>query len=872
MRFHNKILLSICGIVLGLQLVTFFVIRYWIQEETEARFAEELQGNYSTVSEITRLRAKQNIRTCQVVAESPRLKAVVELSDRGTMLHLSRELNNEIQSDLVIITDPVGRPLASLLHGRETPIDLSDFPSIADALELEPQSHVWCNAGEAYTIASVPIFAGSEMVGTLTIGFSIRKDDIRLISSMTGNQILLVYDSTAVLSTVERGGELPASLLDGLWSAGESTERVFPIRTAGNSFLAIFFPLKLESHRSSSGTGYLMFKSVQQEVETVLYPVLQAFAAFSVIVLLIAAAAGYFISRSITRPIDALVLGTTEVSRGNYDYRLGVTVGGELGFLAAKFGEMSASLKEKVAQLHDRNIDLEQALRTIMENQGRFQAILDTTPALIYVKDLEGKYLLINRKFETVFRLMSGDVIGKTDHELFPAEIAAVLTAHDDDVVRNNIVFEGEQRLRQDKTAPSYFSHKFALFDGGGAVYALCGVLTDITERKVLEGQLRQAQKLESLGTLAGGIAHDFNNILAIILGHTSVLERKTDDRAKFQESIESINRSVDRGTGLVRQLLTFARKTDVLFEPVKANNVVKELIQMLEATFPKNITFSADLDPKLPLITADANQLHQALLNLSVNARDVMPDGGKLTFITKAVAGKLVAERFPDAKRSAYVCISVSDTGSGMDEQTMRRIFEPFFTTKGVGKGTGLGLAVVYGVMESHEGFADFESEIGEGTTFHLYFPTVPQEVKTRKPAGSNGHASDGGTETILLIEDEKMLSDLVKNVLQLKGYEVFTAADGVEALEFLLENKDSLDLVITDLGLPRLGNWELVKHIRSALPDTPILVASGYFDPDAKAEMDKAGADMFVQKPYRLDDVLSKIREMLDGVVKAK
>jgi PAS domain S-box-containing protein len=686
---------------------------------------------------------------------------------------------------------------------------------------------------------------------------------------MTGSEVVLVYDSIAVLSTNSGTSQWGGSLLAGLWEGAEGDSRVFPLRTAEDSYLATFFPL-ISTERRASGDGYLIVRSVQYEVEKVLTPVLQAFSAFSAVMLLIVSAAGYFISRSITRPIDALVQGTTEVSRGNYDYRIGVNGGGELGFLAAKFEEMSASLKENVAQLHERNIDLEQALRTIMETQWRFQAILDTTPALIHVKDLEGRYLLINRKFETIFRLSSAEVLGKTDKELFSHEVADVLSAHDSEVIREGRVFEGEQRLRQEKVVQSYFAHKFALYDGDGSVNAVCGVLTDITERKVLEEQLRQAQKLESLGTLAGGIAHDFNNILAIILGHTSVLERRLDDREKLRESLDSINRSVERGTGLVRQLLTFARKTDVLFEPVRANTIVNELIQMLEATFPKNITFSARLDPKLPLITADANQLHQALLNLSVNARDVMPEGGTLTFVTRSVRGATVRDRFPEAKNSAYVCISVSDTGAGMDEQTKRRIFEPFFTTKGVGKGTGLGLAVVYGVLESHEGFTDFESEVGEGTTFHLYFPVLQEEVQKQKPATRSGGGSARGSETILLIEDEQMLANLLRNVLELNGYTVLTAGDGVEALEILIDRSVSLDLVITDLGLPRLGSWELVRHIRSAKPDLPIIVASGYFDPDARAEMARAKADMFVQKPYRPDEVLGKIRELLDGVMK--
>jgi hypothetical protein len=247
MRFHNKILLSICGIVLGLQVVTFFVIRFWIQEETETRFATELQGNYSTVSEITRLRANQNVRSCQVTAESPRLKAVIELRDGETLLQIARELSREIRSDLIVITDPYGRPLTRLLQGEASLFELSNFVSIADALELEPGAHMWWVEGHAYSVATVPVIAGSELVGTLTMGFLIRRDDVALISSMTGSEIVLIHDSSVVLSTLEHEKLSLSRLLTTLWNGTEIDNKVFPLHTSGNSYLATFFPLRWES-------------------------------------------------------------------------------------------------------------------------------------------------------------------------------------------------------------------------------------------------------------------------------------------------------------------------------------------------------------------------------------------------------------------------------------------------------------------------------------------------------------------------------------------------------------------------------------------------------------------------------------------------
>jgi CheY-like chemotaxis protein len=330
---------------------------------------------------------------------------------------------------------------------------------------------------------------------------------------------------------------------------------------------------------------------------------------------------------------------------------------------------------------------------------------------------------------------------------------------------------------------------------------------------------------------------------------------------------VDSITKAVQRGTNLVRQLLTFARKTDVLFESVNLNSIIDELVKMLQATFPKDIEFSLQIDPFLPHITADANQMHQALLNLSVNARDVMPSGGTISYKTEVVRGKTLLERFANALEDQYVRVSVGDTGSGMDEQTKRRIFEPFFTTKGVGRGTGLGLAVVYGVVNSHHGFVDFESDTGRGTTFHLYFPVPRGQVTAREVGQQKDEEVKGGTEVILLVEDEKMLSDLLTDILRSNGYEVITAADGAEALEVYRENRERIDLVLTDLGLPKVGGWDLVKEIRKMNPETKVIVASGYFDPNARSEMVNAGAKDFVQKPYVPRDVLLRVREVIDG-----
>jgi PAS domain S-box-containing protein len=400
--------------------------------------------------------------------------------------------------------------------------------------------------------------------------------------------------------------------------------------------------------------------------------------------------------------------------------------------------------------------------------------------------------------------------------------------------------------------------------DGGNAIYHE-GLVHDVTHRKRLEEELRQAQKLESVGTLASGIAHDFNNILGIILGHASLLDRVSKDSPHIHSSVESITKATQRGAALVRQLLTFARKTETFVESVRINDIIQELAKLIAETFPKSIRVVTELTSGLPSTRGDASQLHQVILNLSVNARDAMPNGGTLTFSTSLVSKKTVREKFPTAALEEYARIIVSDTGMGMDENTRRRIFEPFFTTKGLGKGTGLGMAVVYGIVESHRGFISIESELGKGTTFTIYLP-VETGIEKEHAQSVSEEESPGGTETILVVEDEEMLRIILQETLEQKGYHVLTAADGEEAVEIFSQHQRDIAAVVSDVGLPKMTGDKVFFVIKKIAPSVRVILASGFLEPDLKAGLLKAGVHGFVQKPYRQHEILTKIRSVLD------
>jgi PAS domain S-box-containing protein len=432
-------------------------------------------------------------------------------------------------------------------------------------------------------------------------------------------------------------------------------------------------------------------------------------------------------------------------------------------------------------------------------------------------------------------------------------------------VRQHGIVERHELEMSQRDGDPVYVVARLVGSFTEGELTGLQVYLFNDTKRKRLEQQLIQTQKMEGLGTLAGGIAHDFNNILAIILGYTNRLETLRAKPSEVPGAIKIIKDAVDRGAALVQQLLTSARQTEARFSSLDLNALVRELEKMLQATFPKTIDFELHLHPNLPVITADRSQIHQVLLNLTVNARDAMPNGGTLTLETSMTPGTELTEFFSGAGSQNYACVKVRDTGSGMTRQVKPHIFEPFFTTKERGKGTGLGLSVVYGVVNNHRGFVQVESEPGAGTTFMVYLPFEHFVAESGTGTAGKIQRRSNAPQTILLVEDEEMLRELGRTILEGEGYRVIAAKDGMEAVELFEANLDDIGLVVCDLGLPRLGGREAFLKMKESKPSVRAIVASGYLEPAIRSEMLKAGVIDTIQKPYDFSHLLEKIRSAI-------
>ena len=391
--------------------------------------------------------------------------------------------------------------------------------------------------------------------------------------------------------------------------------------------------------------------------------------------------------------------------------------------------------------------------------------------------------------------------------------------------------------------------------------------VADITERLNLEAQLRHSQKLESVGRLAGGVAHDFNNILTVIQGHTGLLRSDPQLKPDMEDSLQQVSRAAERACKLTNQLLMFSRKNSIQPRRLELNEVLANFSTLLHRTLGEDIAFEFNYSPHLPQIYADLGMIEQVIINLAVNARDAMPKGGQLVVgTTVADIGASYVERFPEGRTGRFVCLSITDTGCGMDEVTLSRLFEPFFTTKEFGKGTGLGLATVYGIIKRHQGWIEVQSHMGQGSTFRIYLPPADQmaEKRSEKPS----HQRPGkGSETILVVEDEAPVRSIIKHILERSGYRILEAASGMDALTVWHQHQDDIALLLTDMVMPvGINGQELADKFKSQKPSLKVIYTSGYTVETAGTDLLLMEGLSFLQKPFDAAQLTQAVRGCLD------
>jgi PAS domain S-box-containing protein len=501
----------------------------------------------------------------------------------------------------------------------------------------------------------------------------------------------------------------------------------------------------------------------------------------------------------------------------------------------------------------------EEALR---ESQGRFMSFMEHLPGVAFIKDQQGHHLYANKAFEMLLRLEPGAWQGKTNDQLFPPDIASQFTANDRTVLASGQALEVAEVTQTDQGTQHWLSVKFPILAKDGAPAMLGGIAVNVTEQKRLEEQLRQAQKMEAVGRLAGGVAHDFNNLLTVITGYSELLLARMTAGETGHRQVQEIKKAADRASSLTAQLLAFSRRQPVEPREVDLSGVVSNMADMLRRLIGEDVRLVTRLEEALGLVKIDPAQLEQVIMNLAVNARDAMPQGGTLTIetadVSRAPAGLLREGPMPEGP---LVRLTVQDTGLGMDAETLSHVFEPFFTTKEPGKGTGLGLATVYGIITQGGGTIRAVSEPGRGTTFTIYLPQVATARKTAQASAAPA-AALSGSETILLVEDESAVRQFVSEILVMNGYRVLEAANGDEALRLCESYQGPIDLLLTDIVMPGMRGTRLEELAVVVRRQMKVVFMSGYME-DSEVVIGSS----FLHKPFTPGALARMMREVLDA-----
>jgi PAS domain S-box-containing protein len=506
----------------------------------------------------------------------------------------------------------------------------------------------------------------------------------------------------------------------------------------------------------------------------------------------------------------------------------------------------------------------------IRRSEELLKTITSSTPDHILVQDINLRYSFV---INPQLGLMVQDMIGKTDHDFLSKEDADKLTKIKKQVLDTGRPVHVEVPLLSLNGEQQFFGGTYVpKLNAQGQVDGLIGYFRNITERmraeeekERLQGQLQQAMKMEAVGRLAGGVAHDFNNLLTVINGYSELLIQRLGENSPLRKDAEEILQAGNRAESLTRQLLLFSRKQVLQPKVIDLNMVVSKAGKMLQRLIGENIELRTILGEGLGRVKADEGQVEQILINLAINARDAMPGGGELTIETaNVVLDEIFAKDHPSLVPGPHVLLLVRDTGSGIPDEIRRHIFEPFFTTKERGKGTGLGLATVYGIVQQSQGHLDFHSESGKGTIFKIYLPCVDGESKALSTVTTE---APKGSEAVLVVEDENSVREIVNRVLSGKGYRVLMASDGSEGLRISGEYNGPIDLLLTDLVMPKMGGRELATRLEAERAGMKVLFMSGYTE-DAISHQGVLEAGLsFIQKPFTTVALLRKVREVLDG-----
>lgn len=562
----------------------------------------------------------------------------------------------------------------------------------------------------------------------------------------------------------------------------------------------------------------------------------------------------YSVMKRFTKPLDRLTVAVKDVGEGKVVDKVSVETKDEIGKLANAFNNMVESIRWR-----------EQAIK---ENEAKYRALFEESRDVIFLIDAHGKFIDANQA--------AVDLFGYTKDEILEEGLDVLLVQPDEltslkrNIDHNNYVRDMEVKLKGKDGKPLICLLTLSIRRAeNGDIWGYQGIIRDVTHQKILETQLIQAQRMESIGTLAGGIAHDFNNILSPIMLHTEMVmdDLPSDDPLRF--NMQQIFKAAERARELVKQILTFARKGEEEKIVIKSSMIIKEAINFLRATIPTTIQIRYEAKSASDMVMADPTRLNQIVMNLCTNAAHAMKEKGGLleVILDHEEISTEMSKRFINLTPGKYVKLTVRDTGTGIPPEVIDRIFEPYFTTKKFGEGTGLGLATVHGVVQDYGGDITVESKVGSGTEFNVYLPSVDEEMV--ETYNETDPELLKGTERILFVDDERSAVDINCMMLERYGYTVTGLTDSKEALKVFQKNPDAFDLVITDMTMPNLTGEALIIEIMAARPQKPVILCTGFSDKINEVTAKKIGARAFLMKPVIIKKLAETIRNVLDNKI---
>lgn len=900
MTFHLKLLLAMMGLVVGVTAATLFAAASQVRHSYERHFQESFRFQVDSFLEQREARLEPVKERVSAAAASTRLFAAMENAEQEhpDQHDIDDLYQNGLDQLLDVMDSLAGRstephPFFFFLNNRgqilypsdqiKLPFSLGGLHRIAGQVEAVGLAVAATNETQIGYLAPddengnatlremmfTPVVdqVGGRRLGVLAVGFplaTVAGQSSLLSAIWVDNRLYSSSIPRSVLPEIERtvGSEV---------KRGAANRRDFVIQIGGAPH-QVYYEALNTSPAFPTAYQLCVYSLAEATAENQRFS--RRILVSGVVASLGALILSWRVSRSLAVPIEDLVARTAEIERGDYNTKVKVRGRDEFSRLGQAFNAMTehiqashAALEQRIAERTHELAERKRAEEALRKSEARLREAQRIAHLGNWEWNIPSNELHWSDEIYSIFGLAPRE-FGAT-YEAFLDRVHPADRSRVDQAVRESLEFGKpygvEHRVVRPDGEHRVVREQGELFrDDGGKPVRMVGTVQDITEQKRIEAEFLRAQRMDGIGAIAGGMAHDLNNALSPILMGIQIIRNKVSE-PDIQQMLSVMETNTYRGADMVRQVLTFARGRDGERELLDLGKLVREMENILRQTMPKSITVETLVPKDLWSVMGNATQLHQALLNLCVNARDAMPNGGRLTLATDNV--ELTAEEardIPEAKPGHYVMLMVSDTGSGIPPEILPRIFEAFFTTKAPGKGTGLGLSTIARIVRGHGGCLSVKSEVGSGTSFDIYLPRAETAKATPQDAAGTAPATKAGRgELVLFVDDDRSVREMVTPALIENGYKVLGADNGVEALALLNQHANEVRVVIADISMPMMDGLELIEKLRARRRDLPVVLMSGTFD--VKANPLPAGAAGFLSKPFRLEQILSVIAKAL-------